>query len=103
MALTKRTPPAARAENWLFAVEGKSKALESAHTRLPWWLALAWRPAARLKLPFAVLLLPPGTVEASPLAWLSVPPPTALCPAVAVLLTPPSTEEAKPEALLPLP
>src|SRR5215203_5037812 len=70
-ALTKRAPPTARAENWLLAVEGKSSAVESAHTNAPWWVALACLPAARLKLPPALLLLPPGTVDASPLAWLS--------------------------------
>src|SRR5437764_1033353 len=57
-AVTRVIPPVARARSWLFALGtsaspaiGKSLAVESAHTKAPWVLALACRPAARLYAP----------------------------------------------------
>src|SRR5689334_8136982 len=71
-----RTPPDARTRNWLSAVVEKSSSVESAQTKLPSWIALALRPAARLKFA-ARLFWPPGTVPKSPVMRLFAPPPMA--------------------------
>jgi len=42
------TPPLARMRNWFSPVEVKSSLVESAQTKVPLWLALARRPAAKL-------------------------------------------------------
>src|SRR5690349_3321910 len=74
IAETKRAPPVARTLNWLLAVEGKSKALESAQTNVPVLVALARRPAATLYCPEAVLTAPPTTLAKGALATLFLPP-----------------------------
>jgi hypothetical protein len=48
--------------NWLSAVEAMSASVLSPQTKAPEWFDLARVPAAKLKLPAAVVLKPPGTV-----------------------------------------
>ena len=55
------TPPAARMRNWLFVVLPKSSNCESAQTKVPTLVALAWVPAAN-ECSVATLLCPPGIV-----------------------------------------
>ena len=70
------TPPVARIRNWSVALDVKATPVESAQTKAPSWLALAMRPAARLKSPRATLSDPPATVARYPLAVLLPPPAT---------------------------
>src|SRR5258708_5077387 len=72
------TPPEARTRNWLATVVEIAVLVESAQINAPSWTAWAFWPAAKLKLPLAELLKPPGTVDAMPLAVLDLPPPMAL-------------------------
>src|SRR3954451_20359985 len=101
---TNRAPPVERTLNWSGAVEGNWKAFESAHTKAPWWLAWASRPAARLKSPWATFELPPGTVAREPLAMLLLPPPTVdLLPVAASKKPPPTVAASALAVLLPPP
>jgi hypothetical protein len=61
-AETMRVPPTARTVNWLAAVEVNT-GLESLSTNAPSCVAWDPLPAAKLNLPAAVLLSPPGTEE----------------------------------------
>src|SRR5258706_14076251 len=60
-------PPLARTRNWLELVDAKSASVESAHTKVPEWLALARVPAAKARF-VAKLLSPPGMVAKGELA-----------------------------------
>src|SRR5262249_59888689 len=92
-AVTKRSPPVARAANSSAAAELNGLGVESsANRKVPAWAAwtTAPVPAAKLSTPAAGLLKPPATVAPPPLAVLSAPPPTT--PKLAV------TEFAAPDA-----
>jgi len=77
-------------------------AVESAQTKAPRWLALALKPAAKLKPPCAELNLPPGMVDSKPLAVLLEPPPMVDSGPIASLPSPPPTVPP-PLAVLELP
>src|SRR5215470_12075052 len=106
-AVTKRTPPVARAANSLAAAElnGLLVVESSANRKVPAWAAwtTAFVPAAKLLAPAAVLLVPPPTVAPPPLAVLPRPPPTVAEAPPAVLLAPPPTVASSPLAALPWP
>ena len=91
IAETNRAPPVERTLNWFWAVEAKSKLLESAHTNAPLWFDFACLPAAKLSAALAVLFVPPGTTDCGPLAVLKIPPPTVALLPLARLSTPPAT------------
>src|SRR5256885_10784366 len=80
--------------NWFVPLEEKPAPFvegKSPQTKLPAWLALARRPAAKEKSPAALLSWPPGTVEYLPAPLLLSPPPTLAksAPAATALLLPP--------------
>src|SRR5262245_12536979 len=99
----KRAPPVVRAVNVFTPYELMSKLLSSPHTNEPSWVALACLPAAKLSWPAAVFDVPPGIIDAAPLAELLAPPPTAAAISLAELNSPPATVASKPLAELPLP
>jgi hypothetical protein len=101
MPETKRAPPVERTAKVFAPFEPMSKALKSRQTNEPLSVAFAKRPAAKLKSPPAVLLLPPGTVASLPVALLPNPPPVAEKSPAAELPRPPATRGASAPLVLP--
>src|SRR5688572_21923218 len=103
----KKTPPTERTTKVLVPPQLTGlEVLESPHAKHPLAFAFAALPAAKLRVPLAVLDTPPATVLPGPLAMplmppltvlpfivasFEMPPPTVLKGPLAVLLSPPPT------------
>jgi hypothetical protein len=92
-------PPEARMLKVLAAGEVASRVVPSPHTNEPSLVAFACVPAAKLPIPPAVFLKPPGTAESRPLAVFWRPPATAEVLPLSVLLPPAATADRAPLAV----